>query len=78
MILKGFLTVHFVPTEDNVADALTKALGQLLFGGHRKIILSGHDGKLPSHKAGPNTLLEVALPCTIDAEWLLANSVDDD
>ncbi len=46
----GFITIHHVGTEDNTADVLTKALGQELYTKHRKTLLTGHDGQLPTHK----------------------------
>jgi hypothetical protein len=70
LIMKNFLTVHFVPTLENVADMLTKPLGQEDFRRHRKVLLSGHDGNLPSHKEGPMKLSEVAVPAVINREWL--------
>ena len=71
MILKGFLTVHFVSTKDNVADMLTKALGQEDFRRHRPKLLSGHDGVLPPHNPVPRNYVEVAVPAVLDAAWLL-------
>lgn len=70
MILKKFLTIHFVPTDENVADMLTKALGKVPFQKHRKVLLSGHGGK-PPHGAGPSNYVEVATPAAIDDVWLL-------
>jgi hypothetical protein len=70
MILKGFLTIHFVPTEENVADMLTKSLGKKGFPRHRQKLMYGHDGIIPKCKEGPMRQSEVAIPAVIDAEWL--------
>ena len=46
-ILSGLIAIHFVPTDDNVADILTKALPAPKFQKFRKILMEGHDGLAP-------------------------------
>ena len=48
MIEDGFLELYFVPTDKNVADVLTKPLRDSTFEAHRKTLLEGHSGVLPS------------------------------
>lgn len=48
MIEDGFLELYFVSTENNVADVLTKPLPEKTFISHRKILLEGHGGVLPT------------------------------
>jgi len=40
------IELHFVPTDKNVADLLTKALGFGIFTRHSDILLHGFNGKL--------------------------------
>lgn len=47
MIEDGFLVLHFIRTEKNVADVLTKALAEILFAAHRQVLLEGHGGVFP-------------------------------
>ncbi len=44
MVMRGFVTLHFIGTADNTADVLTKALGGEVFTKHRDVLLSGHGG----------------------------------
>jgi hypothetical protein len=46
-ILSGLIAIHFVPTEENVADLLTKPLAPLKFKKFRKVLMQGHDGIAP-------------------------------
>jgi reverse transcriptase-like protein len=45
-----FLSIHFVGTEDNTSDVLTKPLGKDPYVKHRKTLMVGHGGKLPPYK----------------------------
>ena len=45
------IEIYFVGTDDNVADMLTKALGDKVFKFHRQKLLTGHGGQLPPHKS---------------------------
>jgi hypothetical protein len=47
LILDGFLELHFVPTDYNVADVLTKALAIEQFEKLRDILMRGHSGIEP-------------------------------
>ena len=47
MINSGILVLHFIPTDQNVADALTKPLPESLYSQHRNILLNGHGGLNP-------------------------------
>lgn len=46
MIESGFLELRFVPTDENVADVLTKALGDEQFKKLCEILMSGHKGRM--------------------------------
>ena len=45
----GVISIHWVGTDDNTADVLTKALSEESYTRHRKTLLTGHDGKLPNY-----------------------------
>lgn len=47
LIVNGFMQLHFVPTNYNVADILTKALAPDQFEFLRNILMCGHGGKEP-------------------------------
>jgi hypothetical protein len=40
----GLIAIHFVPTDHNVADMLTKALPRPIIERHRDILMMGHGG----------------------------------
>jgi hypothetical protein len=44
-----FIELHFVPSEYNVADILTKPLAKDSFTRHRDILMNGHKGVKPSN-----------------------------
>jgi hypothetical protein len=47
-ILAGICSIHFVPTDENVADVLTKPLAAPKFIKFRNILMLGHGGQVPS------------------------------
>jgi hypothetical protein len=51
LVEAGIIEIYFVGTDDNVADMLTKALGEKVFIRHRVKLIKGHEGQLPPHKA---------------------------
>jgi hypothetical protein len=59
MIFAGFITIHFVPTEHNVADIMTKPLPIDQFKRLRHILMQGHGGVEPVFEE-----LHVALTAT--------------
>ena len=48
MIEDGKLELHFITTDKNIADVLTKPLAEAVFTAHRKVLLEGHGGVLPT------------------------------
>ena len=48
LIIEGFIELHFVPTDMNVADILTKFLGRELYERHREKLMKGHGGVMPT------------------------------
>ena len=38
LVLDGKLNVHYIPTEHNIADILTKGLGRVKFASHRLLL----------------------------------------
>ena len=48
MILLGVVELHFVPTDHNVADVLTKALDAPTFERLRDVMMKGHGGVAPN------------------------------
>ncbi len=63
LIMSGMIELHFVPTEFNVADILTKPLSIKQFLKLRDILMRGHGGVMPSweelHSAITALYLEV-------------------
>ena len=53
-----FIELHFVPSEYNVADILTKPLAKDSFTRHRDILMNGHKG------VKPNNMFETAMIVT--------------
>jgi hypothetical protein len=51
MIMTGSIELHFVPTNFNVADILTKALPPDQFEFLRDILMHGHNGKEPNFES---------------------------
>jgi hypothetical protein len=51
MIMTGSIELHFVPTNFNVADILTKALPPDQFEFLREILMHGHNGKEPNFES---------------------------
>jgi hypothetical protein len=47
LIESGFVELHFVPTDYNVADVLTKPLAEEKFERFRYILMNGHGGVFP-------------------------------
>ena len=52
LIISGFIELHFVPTDYNVADILTKALSPEQYELLRAILMHGHCGKVPDFEIG--------------------------
>jgi hypothetical protein len=48
LIQDGTIAIHFVPTDFNVSDMLTKALPKRQFEALRRILMKGHRGQEPS------------------------------
>jgi hypothetical protein len=55
-ILSGLLAIHFVPTNENVADLLTKPLAAEKFLRFRKTLMIGHGGVSPSWMSSESTV----------------------
>ena len=51
LVAAGVIQLFHVGTEDNVADLLTKPLDEYTFVKHRTVLLVGHGGVLPVHRA---------------------------
>lgn len=56
-ICEEFVSLHFVGTEDNVADVLTKPLAVAEFDKHKGILMKGHGGMMPKHGGLDSNLL---------------------
>ena len=66
LIVSGFIELHFVPTNMNVADVLTKALGADKFELLRNILMKGHGGVEPNW----DQLVHVALTASMLLEFI--------
>ncbi len=69
------MSLHFVPTDMNVADVLTKALGVQKFQLLRDILMKGHGGVEPNW----DERVHVALTASMLTEFIDGcNKIDED